>query len=64
MGTKSVPFRYLEFPHAIGGNHTQTRTRHRRLPGSASVPEPGLKLDFGFERRHGRGSYPDWFFLN
>jgi len=37
MGTKGMPFGYLEFSRAIGGNHTHTRAC-RRPPGPGPVP--------------------------
>ena len=58
MGIKGVPFGYLEFSRAIGGNHAHTRAppppAAARPQGSGHGPGPGCRL----------GSNPARFFLN
>ena len=46
MGTKGVPFGFLEFLRTIGGNHALTRTRRR---------PPGASTGTGSGSGHGRG---------
>ena len=42
MGTKGVPFRYLEFSRAIWGNHTRTGAGPGPGTGTGVLPGPVL----------------------